>query len=94
MTTAFWVNYVGQYLPGCVLCIFSRRGQSLKVRIQVTNERSGPSEARTFFVMPAMLWIAEILYSKWHLGIDQTLQIDAAGLITWIALIYANTLKC
>lgn len=46
------------------------------------------------FEMQTMLRIAETHYSNWHLDIDQTPQRDAAGLITWIALIYANTLMC
>lgn len=55
-------------------------------RIQVTNESSVLTEAS--------LCVSEILLSNWHLGIDQIQQMDTQGLITWISLIYANSLKC
>lgn len=70
-----------------------QRGHGFKVHIQVTDKHSMLSETAHILVMLASLCIADIHNSKWHLGIYQTQQIDTAGLITWIALIYANTLK-
>lgn len=80
-------------MPRCVLCIFSQYGQGFNVCIQVTNKHSILSEALHIFSMPVLLCITEILYSKWHVSIDQIQQKDAAGLIAWTTLIYANTLK-
>lgn len=79
-----WLNLVSRYLPEYVICILFQHGQSLKAPIQLSNKRLCSFGKHD----------AEIHASNWHLDIDQIQPRYAAGLITWIALIYANRHMC
>lgn len=78
------MNHVGHYLPVLYVSHTFKNGQS--VNIQVTSKHSTLSEGPHIFLMPVFV---QKMAFRW-----QPNTANHAGLITWIALIYANTLKC